>query len=194
MMRGRPRKNGQRERNGRLKRKPQNLLDRGNEYAIRQRASLVGNGYAHDPRAGYPLGVLMLQGAIETCEHDAGLRYALLSTIVWGNGRTPPSSLANLIPSLPDADRQPSEPAQREAWRARKRTELDKAVARVRELPTSRPFRVLEDVVVYEHRPRFLGNGIPRQTRQAMQADIVDANALCAALSALAELWGLREA
>jgi hypothetical protein len=52
----------------------------------------------------------------------------------------------------------------------------------------------LEDVVIYEHPPRFLGNGVRRQTPAALRADGADQDALAAALSALAELWEMREA
>ena len=43
-----------------------------------QRAKIVGNAHALDPRAGYVLGQMNIKGVVTDAQHEAGLRYAAL--------------------------------------------------------------------------------------------------------------------
>lgn len=81
--------------------------------------------------------------------------------------------------------------AEHERWRARKELELRAAVEAVRGLASSRPWHLLENVIVYEHRPRFLDTE-RRRTPGALRADLADRAALDLALGTLAALWGIK--
>jgi hypothetical protein len=192
----RPRQSGERYRCGKLKRlrHAQPSVDRGSDYLLSHRAAMVGADNARDPRAGYPLGVARLRGIVCQAHLEAGLRYALLSSIVWGPGRTEASHLGKLQPDEPggaEYSRWPRDPAEYARWRARKEVEWREAVAAVRSLPNSRPFHLLENVIVYEHRMRFLDNE-RRRTPGAFRVDLAHRAALDEALGALAALWGIR--
>jgi hypothetical protein len=150
----------------------------------------VGADNAHDARAGYPLGVARLRGIVCEAHLEAGLRYAVLSSIVWGPGRTEASHLGRLQPDEPDRE-PPRDLAEYQKWRAKKEVELREAVEAVRALPNSRPFHLLENVVVYEHRLRCLDIE-RRRTPGALRADLADRAALDQALGTLAALWGMR--
>jgi hypothetical protein len=189
----RPRQSGVRYRCGKLKRRQrsQPTLDHGSEYAIDHRAALVGASNVRDPRAGYPLGVARLRGIVTDGQLDAGLRYAALSSLVWGPGRTEASHLGKLVPGDIDDSPTTGDMADLVRWRARKEAELRTAVDAVQALPTARPFHVLENVVVYEYSPRFLDTA-RRRPASASRADSAEREALTLALVTLAELWGIK--
>jgi hypothetical protein len=186
----RPRHSGERHRCGKLKRRRHAIptIDNGSEYLLEHRAAAAGASNVRDPRAGFPLGVARLRGIVNDGQLDAGLRYAVLRSIVWGDGRTDASHLGKLIPS--ELEHRPTgDAADLARWRARKEAELRTAVDAVQALPTTRPFHVLENVVVYEYSPRFLDTA-RRRPASASRADTAEREALTLALATLAELWG----
>lgn len=185
MQRGRPRQDvAQREPNGRAQRD----ADRGTTELRDRREALVGADNTGDKRAGYPLGILFLRGAVKAADHQAGLLYAALHAVVWGNS-TPKSHLANLVAGLTGT---PSliDDADREKRLISAADRLGKANAAVLALGTRRPYDILQNIVVYERELRFMDSARAR-TPAAWQADQRDLDALQEATDALAKEWGL---
>lgn len=86
---GRKKRAGERHPCGRLRQE----ADRGTPELLEQRRRLTGS--AEDPRASYPLGVLLARRKIMPAEHRAGRRYAALFAVAVRPARLP-SILADL--------------------------------------------------------------------------------------------------
>jgi hypothetical protein len=177
---GRPRKNGPRQPNGKLRQR-RSIDDRGHDLTLAHRAIVIAGADPRDPRAGYALGILLLRGDIDESEHDAGLIYAALFAAVHGAGTTPRSHLAALITggtasSLTDEDR--------DAINSRRRVQLRRAVDRVL-VHGRRALDVLQNTVVFEQGLRFMDTS-SRRTPSASEADRRDVASLHLALGALA--------
>jgi len=158
---GPPRKDGPRKADGRLKYEPG--IDQGHDATLERRACLVGSADARDPRAGYPLGVLLLRGLLADPDmagdaakdqarerHDAGLRYAADHAIVFGP-RTPKSHLAAIIDGIRHRAASDGRPESKIALDAGER--YGRKVAAVRLLPPpSNPFphHVLDRIAIEE--------------------------------------------
>ena len=106
---GRPRKSGPRKPSGDLKAMP----DYGTQELSMHRIAAVGDtavtgrDIARDQRSSYPLGVLLLQGAINAKQHYAGRRYFRLYHLVCG-GANVRSCLGSLVSG--SSGRAPTEP------------------------------------------------------------------------------------
>jgi len=189
----RPRGKRERTKCGKQKRQAKTvaLIDRGHDYVIEKRAALI-DGDGRDELAGYPLGILFARRLILRGDHKAGKRYAALSAAVWGSGRNSPSYLGKIVASVRNVDDPipETDPLKIEASMHRARHQLDEAVAAVRALPSSRPFHVLENIVVYERPMRFMDSE-RRRSAEGWRADQADIDALQLALGTLAELWGM---
>lgn len=178
--RGRPRKDGPRLPGGRLKRST-SPDDPGSDMALAHRAAAVGADNARDPRAGYPLGILLLRGEIDRAEHDAGLAYAGLRGIVYGSA-TPRSHLAQLVESLcHSGDMHGLSDDARENQEARCSNRLRDAVAYML-LDGRRGFDMIENLAVFEHLPDNPNAYMRRADHSALQA----------ALGRLVSLWKIR--
>jgi hypothetical protein len=149
---------------------------------LAHRAEIIAGGDPRDPRAGYPLGILALRGQICDCEHRAGLIYAGLHAITYGNGNTPRSHLASAIGGLcePASDLADSD---RETIHRRCARQLRAAVARVL-IHGGRALHVLENIAVFEHGLRFMDTA-NRRPPAAWAADRRDLDCLNLALKAL---------
>lgn len=154
--------------------------------ALAQRAAVIAGASPKDQRAGYPLGILALRGQIDHAEHQAGLIYGGLHAIVWGGSKTPRSHLASVVadmhPSFSDLDDDDRDTIHRRCAR-----QLREAVARLC-LEGRRPMQILDNIVVYEHRLRFMDT-VSRRSEAAWAADRRDIAALKRALGALAILF-----
>ena len=148
---------------------------------VARRVWLVGDGDALDPRAEYPIGVLLLRGQLSSLQHDAAVRYSHLYSFVIGRGM-PPSSLKDFIAGLHFRSEYDGETDYRvEAeWKA--------ADAALLGLGTRRPRAVLVDLAVYEHPLRFMDDR-RRRTRDAWRADGRDLAAVRAACDCLVHHW-----
>lgn len=150
-----------------------------------KRRILVGDK-ADDPRAGYPLGILYLRGAIMHGDYAAGMRFGALYASIWGRGSIK-SHLENVLYGLSrgiDLD----DDAEREKLRIKHADELGEATAALLALPTRRPYHVLTNLAVYERPMRFMDSARSR-TPEAWRADQRDLEALTDATGALATLW-----
>jgi hypothetical protein len=158
--RGAPaRKDGPRTPSGRLRHTPS--IDQGHDEARAKRALLVGTARADDPRAGYPLGVLLMTGCLADDgmsgeaandqareRHDAGLRYAADHAIVFGQ-TTPQSHLANLIAT----SRSKAPDTGDSKFQLNAADRYGRKVAAVRLLPPPSnpfPFHILERIAIDE--------------------------------------------
>lgn len=177
-MAGRPLQDGDRYPCGKLK--PTQPVD-----AIEHRRLLVGDK-AIDPRAGYPLGILYLRGAIMHGDYAAGMRYAGLYSAVWGKGQIK-SHLESVIYGLRRGAARDDD-ADREGRQIELAGELGEATAALLALPTRRPLHVLNNLAVYEHPMRFMDTARAR-TPEAWRADQRDLDALTDATGILAEHW-----
>src|SRR4051812_15094197 len=77
---GRNRKDAPRKPCGRLVE-----ADLGEPSTLEQRRVLVGDA-ATNPKAGYPLGILCLRGALTPVDYRAGMKFSGLYAAVWGKG------------------------------------------------------------------------------------------------------------
>jgi hypothetical protein len=157
--RGRPRKDGSRGPNGRLR--YQALLDQGHDYTHQRR--IDAGAEQNDPRAATPLGMMAILGLIDEALHIAGEAYEAtrerLHGCIGGPGRTRSALaqfLADVSPACRDLDEQ-SFAAQehrldkmaREAW------------ARMRDP------KLMQDVLYYHRAPLFLTQATPGKTEEA---------------------------
>jgi hypothetical protein len=159
---GPKRKDGPRKPSGRLRHVPS--VDPGHDETLAKRADLVGDARCRDPRAGYPLGVLLLRGLLSDPaldgeaaadqarqRHDAGLRYAADHELTYGSGGRAKSHLAGIIDGIrrqAAAADQPESKAIRDAH-----TRLGRKIALVRLLPpphTPYPHHILDRIAVDE--------------------------------------------
>lgn len=199
---GRPRKDGARHPNGRL-RQPYPSVDRGHPLTLAHRAELLIAGTdPRDPRAGYALGRLEMCGALadpgldekEAAEQnyqrgEAGRCFGALHAVVWNGrpGRPNPfarSHLASLIASACEplfdlADDDP-ETIKRRCGKQLREANARACVAGV----SNHALRVLEAVVLYEQGLRFI-NTADRRPSSAWRADQRDLMDLRLALGAL---------
>ena len=153
---------------------------------VEKRRLLVGDNKAADPRAGYPLGILYLCGAIMHGDYAAGMRYAGLYAAVWGKGQIK-SHLESVIYGLHrGVDIEDS--VEREKLQMKLAGELGEATAALLALGTRRPYHVLTNIAIYEHPMRFMDTARAR-TPAAWTADQRDIEALTEATGTLAELW-----
>lgn len=179
-MAGRPLQQGDRYPCGKLK--PAQPVD-----ALEQRRVIVGDK-AGDPRAGYPIGILYLRGAIMHGDYKAAMRFAGLYAAVWGKGQVR-SHLEAVIYGLRGGMIAADE-AKRERKQLELAEELGTATAKLLSLPSRRPYHVLTNLAVYERPLRFMDTARAR-TPAAWAADERDREALLEATNALAELWGI---
>lgn len=152
---------------------------------LRNRALHVGDDKARDPRAGYPIGILALRGAINHGDYVAAMRYGALYASVWGRGSIR-SHLAEVVSGLRGS--RWSDAGEREAIQIRLAGQLGEATAALHALPTRRPYSVLVNLAVYEHPMRFMDTARAR-TAEAWAADQRDLEALTEATGTLAKLW-----
>lgn len=163
--RGRPRKSGPREANGRLQR----AADPGSLRLQQLRAWFAQGG---DPAlTGYPLGVLLANQQISEAQHRAGCRYAWLHAMARGR----PSVSALAFERLGRSH----EGEWDEVRLAELTDKLRSTEAVLSGAPTALR-RILDDVAIYERAPRFM---LP--VRPATE-DIREADRLFAALDLLA--------
>jgi hypothetical protein len=154
-----------------------------------KRRGLVG-GDALDQRAGYPLGILYLRGAIKPVDHAGGMRFAGLYAAVWGNGAIR-SHLEAVIHGLRRGVDRDDDP-ERERRQRRLAGELGEATAVLLALPSRRPYEVLLSMGVFENPLRFMDvtrASSPGARRADQRADQADIDALIVATGALAVLW-----
>ena len=167
---GRPRKPGPRENNGRLQRARK---DRGSVALQVARALAVPEG-KDLALASYPLGVLHANGEIDRQEHQAGCEYAWLHHIVYGRATVAASKLERIPQGLP------AEPD--EAFLERCQADLGKVDAALSEAEQAIVYRI----AVAEETPRFMRPLMPNH------ADIANARTLKRGLGIVAEQLGLK--
>jgi hypothetical protein len=196
---GRPRKQGDREPNGRLRRVAC-VNDRGHEALLAHRTAILGGADPHNPLAGECLGILYLRGdladpgldSVEAAEQGhqrylAGIRYGRDHAAVWsGSGQPNPNPRSVLGSFLPD-DRGPlagfdSDEESDTDYRRRRARRLRRATARLLVFGPY-PIFVLDDIVVYLHRMRFMDED--RQPPYVLEAERATIAALRVALGAL---------
>lgn len=166
--RGRQRKSGAREPNGRLCRS-RPAWDRGHELTLAHRAAVLAGADPRDPRASEPLGILYLRGELADPDLDAdqaaeqglarytaGIKFARDHALVWNRhpdrpGR-PRSQLGSFLPDRRGPGDYGTEDVDDQRRRERR---LRSATARVYELGPY-PLFVLEDVVVFQTRMAFM--------------------------------------
>lgn len=196
---GRPRKDGPRHPNGRLRWEPP-ADDKGHPLTLAHRTAQGID--ARNPLASECLGILYLRGeladpgldpdeAAEQGHHRylAGMKYGRDHAAVWKScpGRpnpSPPSHLGTFLPDDRHADDFDCDDDDLETNYARRARQLRSATARLLILGPY-PIYVLDDVVVYLHRMRFMDeNRLPAYLLTAEKATIA---ALRAALAALVQ-------
>ncbi|SLN31952.1 hypothetical protein [Oceanibacterium hippocampi] len=174
--RGRPRKSGLREPNGRLALVAE---DRGTVENQRRRAWLAQGA---DPAlTSYPLGILLANDAISDAQHQAGCRYAWLFSIAIGRASTAAQSFDRLergTRRIPTGALEAMEPTSSDDWRAAREREFREAAAEL--VSTGRQVKALiDETVIYQHCPRWLFPKIPTNT------DVTEARALLLGLDTL---------
>jgi hypothetical protein len=193
---GRPRKLGDREPNGRLRRFP--CVDRGHEATLAHRTAIIGGADPHNPLAGECLGTLYLRGdladpgldSVEAAEQGhqrylAGIKYGRDHAAVWnGSGQPNPNPRSVLASFLPDDRPTPDIDCDAEDtnYRQRRVRRLRSATARLLVLGPY-PIFVLDDIVVYLHRMRFMDED--RQPPYVLEAERATIAALRVALGLL---------
>jgi hypothetical protein len=191
------RKNGLREKNGRLQRIHEEIIPEG--LAIRRMVAIEG-GYSRDRRgnlertgavreqkASTPLGMCRARGLILEIEHQAGEKFEQLHRRQVERARTPKSPLANLLPSGEGSIAVPTDADDD----ARDQAAYLNSRMAVKKTAGSRAFSLLIDVVIHHHWPRLLDSA-RRRPAAAWVADARDLEALRAALSALVHAMDLR--
>ena len=161
--RGRPRKLGPREANGRLQRR--RFRDGPTPELKSLRTWYAGDG---DPNlTSYPLGILLANQVISEDQHRAGCRYAWLHWRVFGR----PSVAAARFEFMDRAVGTDRDCMKEERRLKAVYEELRRHPARYR--------RVLDGIVIYERMPRWMRPVMPRSS------DLAEAGALLAALRLL---------
>jgi hypothetical protein len=192
--RGRPRKPGARQPNGRLRWEPK--IDRGHELTLLHRAELIRGADPKDQRSSYPLGIHALRGDLadpgipfdEAAEQtdlrlQAGLTFAGLHAVVWNGlpGRPNPFPRSHLAFAIAGACAElcDLDDDDRATILRRCSTKLRGAWAR---LALYGPFAIyiVEEIVIYEHPMRFVEEG-----RQPLLAERRQVEALRAGLAGL---------
>ncbi len=164
--RGRPRKAGSREPNGRPQRRRR---DRGTKEIQSLREWWAGDG---DPAlTAYPLGILLANGAITEQQHSIGCDYAWLHWAVFGR-----VSLAAV--SLEFMDR--AQPIERHREGEERRLEEIHSMF----LGCRRARRELDNVVIFEHAPRWMRPVDPRRS------DVTNARLFMESLGMLIRRYG----
>jgi hypothetical protein len=195
---GRPRKDGARERNGRLCRFP--CVDRGHEATIAHREAILGGADPRNPLAGECLGILYLRGDLadpgidekEAAEQSharylAGIRYGRDHAAVWNSSGQPNPNPRSVLGSFLPDDRGSSmagfdDEESETDYRRRRERRLRSATARLLVLGPY-PIFVLDDVVVFLHRMRWMDED--RQPPYLLEAERSTLAALRVALGAL---------
>ena len=188
--RGRPRKRGPREPNGRIQRKRKERIPRGesvrsavlDEAWLRRGASrgpegeIVGVDAARRPEAGYVIGRLMLRGIITQRQHNAAMRFST----VWHRW----ASMAGVPPHvLTQREAKSREDVSPQKWKKAKKTYLASVVAVRKCRWSDSVFRFVELLVMDDALP------LGWTEDQIWPAPIVAH--LRAALNRLAEFYGL---
>ena len=176
--RGRPRKKGPRERNGRSSR---TLLDGGTEQAQRRRAWLAQGG--NETMTTDPLGILRVNNAITENQHRAGCHYALLFQLKFGRTSVAAANYdgfgwRRLAKSASPLD---------EDWLAARERELERSQQAVARLSIEAK-AILDAVVVFGRVPRWMAP-LPPQSN-----DVREARLLVMALDVIAEVFGHQRA
>jgi hypothetical protein len=185
---GRPRKDGPRQPNGKLcPHRPG--IGRGHDLTLAHRAIIIAGADPSDSRAGYPLGILLLRGDVDDCEHEAGLIYAGLYAAVHGASKTPRSHLASVVTGICESSSGLSDD-DRDTIARRRRHQLRKAVDLVLGYGGPRALHVLENTVVFEQGLRFMDTS-SRRPPSASEADRRDVASLHLALGALVREYKL---
>jgi hypothetical protein len=177
--RGRSRKSGSRHPNGQLRRQPDPELG---GVELRRIALLEQSGAERDQRAEYPLGVILARGLIREVEHNAGLEYERLHRRV-EQPRNPHSCLGAMVPAGEGTIAIGGGPSpQTQALYLRLREAVRAA--------GTRTWGQFQDIVVYQHWPRFLDTG--QRPPAAWQADKRDLQALIRGLDIVVRVLDLR--
>lgn len=165
---GRHRKPGPREPNGRIQRRG---VDRGTTELQDLRAWWAGDG---DPAlTTYPLGVLLANSVIGEPQHTAGCHYAWLHWAVYGRPSVGAVSFDLRSPGRGDPPDRKAENVKLKQLREG----FDRAI-RAGEM-SRRGLRVLDNLVIHEHMPRWMRPVIPRGS------DVADARCVVEALGIL---------
>jgi hypothetical protein len=178
------RKDGLREKNGRLQRAHEDIIPEG--LAMRRMATLELSGAEREQMVENPLGVCLKRGVLLRIEHQAGERYERQHRRHALRARTPQACIGNLQPSGEGSIAIPTDAndnATAEAAYLASREALKRA--------GSRAFHLVTNVVIYHHWPRFLDTE-RRRPPAAWIADARDLAALRAGLNALAGAMHLR--
>ncbi len=172
MRRGRPRKSGPREVDGRAKRAGP---DRGTKEVQDLRQWYAGEG---DPvLTAYPLGILLANGAITEEQHSAACDYAWLVSRVFGR-----HSLAAVSWEMMDRGRDSDLPTPEDEEREEKQ---QRRLTRIREAFAKLPRRCragLDNLAIYERIPRWMRPVDPRDS------DVTEARLFTKALAVLVRL------
>jgi len=178
---GRPRKDGERYPNGRIKRAKSPPTSLGHRSILAEGLEDPDHpGMPVDPkdqRLGYPLGVLYLQRKLTKAQHDIAVEFGNLHAAYYGRG-----SVRSHLQSFAGATtRGQMDEDERERKRAKLSDTLD-------HLPR-RPRDVLLNLAVYERPLRFMDTTRAR-SEAARKADERDCEALIEATRVLAKHWG----
>jgi hypothetical protein len=183
------RRDGLREKNGRLQREREEVIPKA--LATRRMMALELTGAERDTRAAYPLGVCRARSLILECEHKAGFEYEAQHRRQVERARTPPSCIGNLQPaegtiSDPVGECPHGRPEKCDCPACReKRSQFRYERAReALKRAGSRSFRLVINVAVHHHWPRFLDTE-RRRSSAAWLADARDLAALRKGLEAL---------
>lgn len=170
---GRKRHHGPRERNGRIQRRG---VDRGTPELQSLREWYAGDG---DPTlTSYPLGILLANNTISEQQYAAGCRYAWLHWAVHGKPSIGAVSYERRSRGILEAPERIAEEGHLKQIRA----SLARAV--MAGSMSQRGLRVLDNLLIYEHTPRWMRPVMPRGS------DVAEAHCVMEALEMLARAVG----